>query len=171
MTGPSLIIDKSRSRPAWARRRDWVLTALMWLLYLYLVREALGDMVDLVTESFEWVAGGQRPYLPAISRFLRTLQNYGIVILANGVILIAWALYNQLRFRGQADRRDIRASVSVADLAALYEVPAADVAIWQQSRILVMRHAPDGRLITVTARHPEDVGPVSVARPPRSVTR
>jgi biofilm PGA synthesis protein PgaD len=121
----------------------------MWLLYLYFIREALVSIYSLVGETFEWAfAGAARPDLPTVSAFLRTLEQDGIVVLANGVILIVWALYNQIRFRGP-DRRLALAPVSVTDLAKLYGVPAEDVAAWQQSRILLMHHEHNGTLSQV----------------------
>jgi biofilm PGA synthesis protein PgaD len=90
--------------------------------------------------------------LPAISRFLATLEDYGIVILVNCAVLIAWAIYNQVRFHGQ-DRRSACPLVSVEDLAQLYGFPSDDIARWQQSRILVMHHGPDGTLLTVIAKY------------------
>jgi biofilm PGA synthesis protein PgaD len=118
----------------------------MWLLYLYFIREALIGIYGLLIESFAWAfAEAERPDLPTISAFVRTLEEEGVIILANGAILIAWALYNQVRFRGP-DRRRTPTPTSVADLAELYGLPAEDVAAWQQSRILLMHHEPNGTL-------------------------
>jgi biofilm PGA synthesis protein PgaD len=86
-----------------------------------------------------------------MARFFSTLRLYGVVVLANGAILIVWALYNQLRFRGQY-RRVADRTVTVEDLAKLYRLPAADIARWQGSRILVMHHDADGTLANVTAK-------------------
>jgi len=148
--GRSLVIDRSPSQPTWSRCRDWVLSALMWLLYLYLVREALVDAADLLNSALSWAFGtGARPVLPRLSAVLLTLRQYAVVALANGAVLIAWARYNQSRFRGR-ERRGAHPLVTVADLAELYRVPEADVARWQQARILVMRHDPDGTLGGVT---------------------
>ncbi len=137
-----------------------MLSAAMWLLYLYLIRDALMDLSALVTDTFEWTfAGAERPRLPAITRVLATLEEYGAVALLNGATLIVWALYNQVRFRG-SDRRGASKLVGVADLAALYGFPAEDIANWQQSRILVMRHGPGGVLIRVTSQDPEPIPPL-----------
>jgi biofilm PGA synthesis protein PgaD len=154
-----LIIDRSSTQPAWTRGRDWVLTALVWLAYFYLVRAALVDLYSLISESLAWMfAGGSPPSVPAISRFFKTLWDYCIVALANGMILIVWARYNQYRFGGQ-HRHIAGSAVSIDDLAALYRLPAKDIARWQGSRILVMQHDADGTLVSVTARDPGPVGP------------
>ncbi len=130
------------------------MSALMWLLYLYFIREALIELYYVAKDLFDWTfAGAAPPGLPTISRFFDTMQNYGIVILANGAILIAWALYNQARFRGN-DRRYAREKVSTDDLARLYNLPAEDIAQWQESRILLMRHDNAGTLVEVKTREP-----------------
>ncbi len=124
----------------------------MWLLYFYLIRDALIDAYLLIHESFEWAfAGDERPHLPTIASFLRTLRDYSVVAATNGGILIAWALYNQIRFRGR-DRHTAKPAVTVADLALFYGLAADDIARWQNSRILVMQHDPDGNLVSVVAK-------------------
>lgn len=150
MIGPSLIIDKSSTRPTWARYRDWLLSGLVWLAYLYLLRVAIGDLYYLIVDSFEWLFGsGERPNATAISQFLGTLWIYGIVILVDGGILITWALYNRRRY-GRLNRYHNRDPVSVDDLAQLYKLSAEDIALWQRSRVLVMHHNLDGTLERVT---------------------
>jgi len=154
-----LIIDKASKRPSWTRRLDWVLSALMWLLYLYFIREALIDLYCLMEDSLQWAfAGAERPDLPTISRFLDTLENYGIVVVANGAALIGWALYNQIRFRGR-DRHRAGEPVTVVDLAALYGISAEDITDWQESRILVMEHDVDGTLLKVTSKDTSQILP------------
>jgi biofilm PGA synthesis protein PgaD len=160
MIASSLIIDKSSTRPAWARGLDWVLTALVWLLYLYLIKAALVDLFILTRESLAWIfVGGERPSVPEVSRFITTLWTYFIVAVANGMILIAWARYNQYRFGGH-DQHISGRVVSVDDLAALYRLPAGDIARWQGSRILAMQHHPDGTLLTVTSRDAAQPAPI-----------
>ncbi len=138
----------------------------MWLLYLYFIREALVDLYDLIEDSFDWAFSGT-PWmrLPAISRFINALRDDGLVVLANGAILIIWSLYNQVRFRAGNDRSRGNDPVTVADLAELYGVPAADVAAWQQARILVMTHALDGTLSEVVSKDREIV-PAAPAKDP-----
>jgi biofilm PGA synthesis protein PgaD len=158
MSDTSLIIDKSSTRPRWARGLDWVLSALVWLIYLYMIREALIDLYLLANESFYWVfTRSHRPAVPEISRFLSTLRAYAIAVVVNGAILLAWAGYNQLRFRGRGRRSPVK-PVDVDDLAALYHVPSQDIAQWQGSRILSMQHDADGNLVKVTSKEPAEVG-------------
>jgi biofilm PGA synthesis protein PgaD len=145
----SLIIDHSASRPVWARTLDLALSALMWLLYLYLIQTGFADLIGLVRDTYAWgFSGAERPDLPTLSRFGDTLHAYGVVIMANAAVLVAWALYNRLRFAGE-DRRQAVMPVEVADLAALYGLPPERIESWQKARILTMRHAPDGTLTGV----------------------
>ena len=158
MTVAPRIIDRSSTRPPWARGLDWVLSAIVWLLYFYMIRIALVDLYYLISETFTWMfAGGDPPSVPAISRLSRTLWDYFIVALTNAMILIAWARYNQYRFGGHHHRIAGRA-VSVEDLAALYRLSGEDIARWQGSRILAMQHDPDGTLVSVTTRDAGDAG-------------
>jgi poly-beta-1,6-N-acetyl-D-glucosamine biosynthesis protein PgaD len=121
----------------------------MWLVYLYLIRDALIDLYLLIDEAWIWAfAGGDRPDLPAISRFLRTMEYYSAAIFTNGSILIGWALYNKYRYRGRDNRR-ARPAITVANLAELYKLPAEDIAKWQSARILMMKHDDNGVLTKV----------------------
>jgi len=145
----SLIIDNSAARPVWARTLDLVLSSLMWLLYLYLIQDGIADLVGLARDTYAWgFSGAERPDLPTLSRFRETLRTYGVVIVANAAVLVAWALYNRLRFRGE-DRRQAVEPVGVQDLATFYALPADQIESWQKARILTMRHAPDGTLTGV----------------------
>ncbi len=149
-----LIIDKASKRPLWARRLDWVLSAVMWLVYLFLVRDAVLDFIVLIKDTLEWaLAGDDPPYMIALVRILSTLQTYAVIILINGVALILWARYNQFRYR----KRDLRKSpdpVTVEEMALRYGLPADDLESWRQSRILMLRHDDQGQLLRVTSIDP-----------------
>ena len=165
MIGSPLIIDKSSTRPAWKRVLDWILSALMWLLYFYMIKEVLIDLYRITTGSLVWMFDrGNRPSLLEVSNLFQTLRIYGIVILGNSVILIVWALYNQVRFSGH-DQPAAGSKVSVDDLATLYRLSAEDIAGWQGSRVLSMQHDADGTLVKVTANDVGQVGLRSLADP------
>ncbi len=121
----------------------------MWVLFLYLIRDGAVQLYSIVAAVFEWAVGrAERPELSSIAPVLDTLMIYGIVAVANGVILIVWARYNQYSESGP-DHLGERKLVSVADLAALYGLPEDDIARWQQARNMIMKHGSDGRLIEV----------------------
>ncbi len=134
------------------RHLDWILSALMWLLFLYFLREAIVDLYHLAGDSFTWAfAEGELPELLNFLRFFDSVHMYFFLILANGVIFLGWARYNQARF-GIRKRRNDQKPVSIADLALHYNLPAEDITNWQQSRILVMTHTADGTLDEVTSK-------------------
>jgi biofilm PGA synthesis protein PgaD len=144
-----LIIDGADTRSVWLRRRDWILSVAMWLVYLYLIREAFEDLYVLTDEAFGWTfSHAARPELPGMFRLLSTFGLYAVVVVVNGVLLIGWALYNQYRFGGR-DSRKMIAAVSVADLGSRYGFPGDEVAQWQQARTLVIAHDGEGKLLTV----------------------
>jgi biofilm PGA synthesis protein PgaD len=120
-----------------------VLTALLWLTYIYLVF----DIFRVAADTAFWLIGwGLEPReLRAILAFLSTLGSYAAVVVANAAVLLGWALYNRLRFRG-LDRRQTPPPVGPADFAAMYDVSVEDVAAWQQARILVVHHDETGKL-------------------------
>jgi biofilm PGA synthesis protein PgaD len=153
MTYASLIIDRSATRSAWNRSSDWVLTAIVWALYLYMIRDAVTELGYLISESLNRTfVGIARSPMMGTANVFDTLRLYGVIVLANAAVLIGWALYNQLRFRGR-ERRKARRLVTVDDLATLYQLPAEDISKWQTSRILKMRHNGDGILEAVVATH------------------
>jgi len=79
MIASSLIIENTNKTPAWVRVRDWVLSALVWALYFYMIREVFIDLYVLFHESFDWMFDGTgRPSVPEISRLLSTLRVYAV---------------------------------------------------------------------------------------------
>jgi biofilm PGA synthesis protein PgaD len=128
------------------------------LAFLYLIKDAFIDIYLLGTETFAWAfLHADRPDLPAFFGFLSTLGLYGLIAILNGAILMGWALYNQIRFRGREARQAI-ASVTPADLGRLYGVSAEQVAEWQTLPAVVIRHDADGKVLAVvpeSARSPE----------------
>ena len=121
----------------------------MWLVYLYWIRAALLDLAALASDGFAWgFLGAAAPDLTAIALFGRTVLPYLAVVAANAVLLIVWARYNQMRFRGHERHRSV-VLVGPADFAALYSMEAADVVACQAARRLAIRLAPDGTIIDI----------------------
>jgi biofilm PGA synthesis protein PgaD len=128
------------------RLRDVGLTALLWFGFLYLS----SDLFLFLAESFFWMIGmgPESPRLHMVLDVLPTVGTYAMVAVANATVLILWALYNQVRFRGK-ERRKASPIVTVDDFARMYEVSAAEVTAWQSARILVVHHDENGRLVQV----------------------
>jgi poly-beta-1,6-N-acetyl-D-glucosamine biosynthesis protein PgaD len=124
----------------------------MWGVYLYLIRDVFFDSYVLLKDAVDWAFVHRGHADPdAIVRFLHTLLIYSVVGLLNGALLIGWAFYNQLRFRGRESRKAI-AAVQVEDLGAFCGFPGEDVARWQSERSLVMIHDVGGKLLAVVPK-------------------
>ena len=97
---------------------------------------------------FEWLfLGRSQPAEWAhASAILHTLGTYAGIIVANASLLLAWALYNQIRFRGR-ERRRFAPLVTCADLAEMYGFPVSSIDEWQNASILVAHLDADGRLV------------------------
>jgi biofilm PGA synthesis protein PgaD len=128
------------------RLRDVALTAALWFGYIYLS----SDFFLFLAEEFFWMigTGPESPRLHLVLDVLPTVGTYAIVAIANAAVLILWALYNQVRFRGK-ERRKASPIVTVDDFARMYEVSVAEVAAWQRARILIVHHDENGRLVQV----------------------
>jgi len=165
------IIDVASGRPAWLRWRDWILSIAVWIAYAYLIREVFIDIYVLGREAFDWTfAQAPAPDVSHMFQFLYALGIYAIVVILNGAILIGWATYNQLRFRG-SDVRKALGSVTTAQLGELYGFPSETVAGWQQAGSLVVVHDAEGKLLSVTL--PDAVGTAepSPVSPPIGMTK
>jgi len=144
-----LIIDAAR-RPGWARARDRVLTAAAWLLVAVLGIDAVRFAAAIARRLF---AGEATHELEAALAVAVTLGSYAGIVLLNTAAIVAWALYNRLRFQGQ-DRRGNAAPVVPEELAARYGRTAEEVRRWQGARILVVHHLPEGEIRQV------EIGPL-----------
>jgi len=139
------IITESEDVSVLIRIRDIVLTAALWIIYIYFIRESLPFVIDL----FHWTLSGfqdmdQYPNLKIMS----TIQAYGQVAGVMTIIYLGWAIYNMLRFRGR-QRRKPRAVVAPEDLANMYGFSPETVVAWQEASSLVMHHDGEGHLTDV----------------------
>ncbi len=151
---PDLIIEASRSLPLWLRARDWLLTAAVWVVYFWLISDTF-SYLHYLFQSLSY----SEPVPADFARFtgiFATLQSYVLVIIMNAAILVIWALYNRIRFRGR-ERRKFSPAVTLRDLARLHDVPVSDVAAWQLARILVIHHDGAGKLARVEIKAPPAV--------------
>ncbi len=147
-----MIIENAGKCAAWKRGRDAVLSAVMWLLYIYWIRAALFDIAALAADGYAWMfEGAAIPQMGSISAFGATVLPYLAAVAVNATALILWAQYNQLRFRGRDRHRDGQHQVGAAELGVLYAVPVGEVERWQASRRMTIRHAADGSIIEVAA--------------------
>lgn len=117
----------------------WALWFYLWLPLITLVGWSLGvfQFVDImvVREGFDALRG--------------VLWIYLIIIAAMGGALIAWALYNRLRFSGR-ERRTARGDEhSSPHVARALGKRESVVLIWQNQKTLRVSHHPDGSIAVV----------------------
>jgi biofilm PGA synthesis protein PgaD len=139
---PQSLIFTDAARPLWSRLRDAVLTTALWGLYIWLNR----DLFLVLRDVPLWLAGGG--ITPAIRQavgLVETLGTYSAVVAVNTLLVVAWALYNQLRFRGK-ERRRFSQAVSPAEIAERYGRSADEICAWQEARILVIYHGSDDQI-------------------------
>jgi poly-beta-1,6-N-acetyl-D-glucosamine biosynthesis protein PgaD len=119
-----------------------VLTAALWGLYIWLNR----DLFIVLRDIPRWMAGdGITPAIRQAVGLVETLGAYSAVVAVNALAVVAWALYNQLRFRGK-ERRRFSPAVSPAEIAERYGRSADEIRAWQEARILVIYHGSDDQI-------------------------
>ena len=139
------IIDASDDRSAIIQVRDIVLTVLVWVLYVYFMRDFFVFMCDF----FSWTFGGFANFdaYPTL-KILSTIGGYIEALFLVTVLFIGWSVYNVLRY-GKKKRRKSAAPVDVAQTAQAYHVDARDVGTWQKARTLVVHHDKRGHITDV----------------------
>lgn len=102
-----LIFTEQRKLPKFI---DFVMTVAAWLGFAYLI------FLGLVKALSENAFMGPRPF----ESTLVTLALYFLIALVNGLVLILWAKYNQLRFR--VERRKRRPALAAKELAVSFHI-------------------------------------------------
>lgn len=127
---PDIYAPELMTRPQ--RTRDTVITAIMWIAYLYL-------WVPLIS-LFAWLLGFELAYDVMIrtggaSGLDRVLIGYAIAIAAILAIVMAWSLGNRLRY-GKLLRRKPVPDVTLEAMARYFSVdPRAAVQLRTTSRM------------------------------------
>jgi biofilm PGA synthesis protein PgaD len=127
------IIDMPRLRTQLVKLRDWIMTTLWWIFWLYLIREVFTIAVDLLS------ARSDELRMERVVDITSTFAFYFQIIVINGVVLILWARYNRFRFRGK-DRRSAKSSVTPEEIAESLEMSVALVETAQRARRMVVHH-------------------------------
>jgi biofilm PGA synthesis protein PgaD len=139
------IISESEDVSILIRLRDLLLTAALWIIYFYFIRDAFPFVADLARWAFHGFDDvDQYPDL----RIVPTIETYGQVLGAMVALYLGWAIYNMLRFRGR-NRRKPRTNVTSEDLANMYGFSVETVESWQDASSLVMHHDDHGHLTDV----------------------
>ncbi|HYW04524.1 MAG TPA: poly-beta-1,6-N-acetyl-D-glucosamine biosynthesis protein PgaD [Gammaproteobacteria bacterium] len=127
-----------------------VLSLLGWLAWLYL-------FVPLLT-VLAWAFGVHRfdrYVLGSVGVSAFTLSVYAVIIVAAGLTLVLWAIYNLLRFRGK-DRRSPPPTVSEAALASAVGLEITRLRRLRRARVAWVRCDDLGRIAQIEAGPPVD---------------
>ena len=116
----------------------WVFWIYLWLPLLALLAWALG-----VQQAYEYMI-----VLDGLRAVVRLLAIYAMVIGLLGGTLIAWAVYNILRFGG-VERRVPRPPITAAEIARDFGFDPIEVERWQEARTVQVTHDQDGRIVGV----------------------
>lgn len=136
------VIEASDNQPLYIRIRDILLTAIMWGIYFYLMTDFFAFLHTLYHWELFGVVGAE---LEKALQILDTMEVYLYVIFLNSLLLISWAIYNRVRFRGK-DRRRARPVIGALELGQLYGFSEEEVKSWQGMPILTIHHDADGRI-------------------------
>lgn len=141
----SPLIERADLQSSKQRTVFGALTLAFWAFWLYLWLPLLALLA--------WALGLEQAYkymvvLGGYKDVIRVLAVYAVIILLLGGALVAWALYNILRFRGVENRVASKA-VSSAEIARTYGIDAESVERWQGARHILVSHDPDGRISRV----------------------
>ncbi|MCY1220374.1 Biofilm PGA synthesis protein PgaD [compost metagenome] len=155
---PDHMIIRTRRAPL-RRAFDAVLTALAWIGFFYLFASGIRDIL------MEASAGPDVPFWSAMMPTMGTLSVYVLVGVFNGVVLLVWALYNQVRFAGM-DRRKPLPPLGGDELVASFGLPGQGLEALQQAKVAVIDHDHDGGIAGVRLGYewqPEPARPAAAA--------
>jgi len=125
------------------RLRDAILTVILWIGYVYLMRDALSVVLTFFGVPVPWGVQFSDESLPAV---MRRLAAYGVVIIADTFVLLAWARYNQIRY-GRRNRRRHSDATAPAELGSFFALTPEQVLACQGAKRNVMVHDERGHLV------------------------
>ncbi len=140
-----MIITTQRPRAGYLF--DLLLTAVGWFAFVYLFGSGIAAILRGAA------SGPQAPLWPTFLPTLHTLGSYALLALANAAVLVAWAVYNHLRFRGKDRRRPIDA-LNDYQLAMSFAVTPQQLAQLRGTRIAVIHHSGDGEIRGIDTARP-----------------
>ncbi|CAB3921619.1 poly-beta-1,6-N-acetyl-D-glucosamine biosynthesis protein PgaD [Achromobacter deleyi] len=140
-----MIITTQRSRAGYLF--DLLLTAVGWFAFVYLFGSGIAAILRGAA------SGPQAPLWPTFLPTLHTLAGYALLALANAAVLVAWAVYNHLRFRGK-DRRQPIDALNDHQLAMSFAVTPQQLAQLRGARVAVIHHSGDGEIRGIEAPRP-----------------
>lgn len=152
MSPPELIIDRPHLVSGLRRILYGTMTLAFWYVWLYLWLP--------VATFVAWAFGAFLGYRQIIELkdyigIIETLLVYALVVVILGGTLLAWAMYNLVRFRGK-ERRGPLPDVPLQDYALHLGVVQDELSAWRRAKGIHVHHDRNGHIEKV------DVLPASV---------
>ncbi len=150
-----LIINKPEAQQRGQRIAQGLLTVGFWVLFLSLLRPLLALVgwligIHLFTHEMIEKDGGRV--------LIRTLCDYGLVVLLLAIVLRSWAWYNHRRFAGKDQRRKTLPPIPLEVVARYHQVDPSALSLWQKDRCLYVRHSTEGKVLEVQSSEPPPWG-------------
>lgn len=118
---------------------DFFLTALAWFVFCYLFVTGIWSILESATP------GLSMPLVPRLLLEVHTLLAYVFVAAGIDLLLLAWAVYNALRFGG-LDRRKAQPALTCAALAASFEISLELLKALRASQAMRIHHTDEGQI-------------------------
>lgn len=118
---------------------DFLLTALAWIVFLYLFGSGIWSILT------EPVSGISVPLFSRLLPHAETLLVYALVVACICLLLAVWASYNAQRF-GKLDRRRPTPELSDETLAGSFQISSAHSQRLHTSHIIHIHHTEDGQI-------------------------
>lgn len=133
------------------RLQKWlyvVASTLAWLFWLYL----FAPLVNINLRVFGWFRFDHYQLTDA-THTLHVLLFYAVVVAVLGAVLIAWAIYNLLRFRGR-DLRNASAHVTAADTAQHFQLSKDQIQLLRLAQVVRVHHDESGVITHIDQLQP-----------------
>lgn len=131
------IINKPQLQYRWQRGLFAAVSILVWLLWFYLFVPVLTMIAWLLNlHIFSHMLAGE------VALRSKTLLEYSWIIGTLGSVLLIWALYNYLRFKGQ-NKRSPPAPLRVENLSRSFHLMPEEVQQLQKAQVVHLWH--DGK--------------------------
>ena len=142
------VIESADRLPLIIRMRDFILTLLVWIMYVFFMRAFFAFLWDVGTWVYHGFANTDGyDSFKQVSIFV----TYFEIIVVLSIIFIGWSVYNIVRY-GKMTRRRPGAPLSIEQIAAKAHVSPEDLEEWQRSKIVIMHHDAKGRLVDIVQK-------------------
>ncbi len=143
------IIHRPELTPPVRRGILGLIAVIGWALWFYLLAP--------LSALLAWMFGYERTQTYLLDdpiRTLATMEIYGVIIVAAGLIFLSWAIYNWLRFGGM-DRRKPPKTVGIEDIAEDMKIEPTQVTQARSSKNLTFSYDEDGNITGIVTNPPQ----------------